>query len=208
MASALEVFQSQASSVEATAHTAGQNFLTVYFSHLTGLEVISVLLSAGLIAASIMILIKTSWIAIRVERFQNVMLRNDVVKKGVQREWKKVQTHFFSGNENDLKVAVMEADKLLDEGLRDAGIIGRDLGERLRRVKESDIPNLNEVWQAHKLRNQIAHEPGFKLKRDLAERALNIFEKALAQLGAFDEPMLKTEKPEVTEEDSHSPKSH
>ena len=47
------------------------------------------------------------------------------------------------------------------------------------------MPNLNELWQAHKLRNQIAHEPNFKLKRDLAERALGIYETALRIWASF-----------------------
>jgi len=34
-------------------------------------------------------------------------------------------------------------------------------------------------------RNQIAHEPDFKLKRDLAERALGIYETALKNLGVL-----------------------
>jgi hypothetical protein len=60
------------------------------------------------------------------------------------------------------------------------------LGDRLKRAKTSQIPNLDELWQAHKLRNQIAHEPDFKLKRDLAERALAIYETTLRNLGVLE----------------------
>ena len=48
------------------------------------------------------------------------------------------------------------------------------------------MPNLEEVWQAHKLRNDIAHETNFVLKRDAAERALESFKVALKNLGVFD----------------------
>ena len=73
----------------------------------------------------------------------------------------------------------------MNDALREAGVVGIQLGDRLKKASPEQVPNLNELWQAHKLRNQIAHEPNFKLKRDLAERALGIYETALKNLGIF-----------------------
>ena len=97
---------------------------------------------------------------------------------------RKIQEHFYRGGESDLKVAILEADKLLNDALREAGIVGIQLGDRLKK-RATQIPNLNDLWHAHKLRNQIAHEPNFRLKRDLAERALGIYETAFKNLGIF-----------------------
>jgi hypothetical protein len=165
-----------------TSHLA-QSALTIYFSNLGVLEFFSALISAVLIAGIIYVGIQTGWFALRVQRFQHIILKSNLSKEKAQKSWASIETHFFKGEENDLKVAVIEADKLLEEALREAGIRGVSLGERLKNIKTNQLPNLEQVWQAHRLRNQIVHEPTFKLKRDLAERALNIYEATLKQLG-------------------------
>jgi hypothetical protein len=162
------------------------SILNSYFSSLGILELISVIISAGLLAGIIMIIIKTGWFTARVDRIQDVVLAKNISKKQTKDSWKKVQAHFFAGDDNDLKVAIIDADQLLEAALKNAGVRGVNLGDRLKNLKKDQIPNLDDIWNAHKLRNQIAHEPGFKLKRDLAERALTIYEKALQSLGALE----------------------
>ena len=165
------------------AQVLGQNALTAYLSNITWLEVLSVLITVGLFSAIIYFAIETGWYATRVDRFKHIILQSDMSKEHGQESWHRIEEHFFKGSENDLKVAIMDADELLNEALREAGIMGTHLGDRLKRANENQVPNLKEIWQAHKLRNQIAHEPGFKLKRDLAERALLIYQQALRNLG-------------------------
>ena len=168
------------------AKAAGQTFLGIYLSNLTWLEVISVLFSAFLIALIIYFVVKAGYISIRIDRFRDVILKSDMSGDVVRKTWDRVETHFYKGSENDMKVAILEADKILNEALRAAGVQGIQLGDRLKRARSSQIPNLEDLWQAHKLRNQIAHEPDFRLKRDLAERALAIYATALKNLGVLD----------------------
>jgi hypothetical protein len=183
----LQQLQAQATQ---QAQIVGQNFLSIYFSNLTWLEVLSVFITLILVAAIIYYAIETGWYANRVDRFKHIILQSDMSKEHGQEAWRHIQEAFFKGSENDLKVSIMDADKLLNEALREAGIVGSHLGDRLKKASSGQIPNLNDVWQAHKLRNQIAHEPNFKLKRDLAERALSIYQVALKNLGIFDEETL------------------
>ena len=157
-----------------------------YFSKLTTLEAISAVLSTILFIAVIYLVIKTGWLTVRVNRWQDVLLKTNLSKKETQKTWGGIQKHFFAGNDNDLKIAILEADKLLDEALRGAGIQGNTLGDRLKKVKPSQLPDIDAIWQAHKVRNQIAHESDFKLKRDLAERALGVYEKTLRGLELID----------------------
>ena len=81
-------------------------------------------------------------------------------------------------------MAVVEADKLLDKALREMGTAGNNMGERLKR-SSGKFTQLNAVWHAHKLRNQIAHEHGFNVEYLQAKRALNSFRQALKDLGAI-----------------------
>jgi hypothetical protein len=169
-----------------TASRLGNAALAIYVSNLTILQVISVIISIAFLVGIVLIVINTGWLKVKAGRMQDTVLRTNIPQKEVRDSWKKAQAHFFAGDDNDLKVAIMEADQILESALRHAGVRGANLGERLKNIKQEQMPNLDEVWQAHKLRNQIAHEPGFKIKRDLAERALGIYEKALQELGVLD----------------------
>ena len=164
----------------------GANIASAYSSHLGILEFLGLLVSLAIFAIIVYFAIETGWWATRVVRFRDVVLQSNISKDRAQKSWAAIQELFYRGGDNDLKVAVLEADKLLNDALREAGVMGIQLGDRLKKATESQIPNLNELWQAHKLRNQIAHEPNFHLKRDLAERALDIYETTLKNLGVFD----------------------
>ena len=169
--------------------------MLIYFSGLPVVEAISILLSAAFVIGTGYFIAKTGWLRVRIDRVSDVVLKSDATKRRVERSWDSIERHFFSGDDNQLKLAIMKADTLLEEALREAGVPGKDLGERLKRMKASDLPNLQNVWDAHKLRNRIAHETDFTLKRDLAERALTVYEQALTHLGALAEiPPIEPEK--------------
>jgi hypothetical protein len=170
-----------------TAGRLGQTALTLYNASLLPLEIFAVIVTAAIVAGIVILIIKTGWLSLRVDRVRDVILKTDMPKKKAGNAWAAVQKHFFAGDTNDLKIAVMEADNILNDALQYAGIRGVNLGDRLKSIKRNQIPNLEDVWDAHKLRNEIAHETNFPLKRDTAERALDAFETALKNLGAFDE---------------------
>lgn len=83
--------------------------------------------------------------------------------------------------EREPRHALIEADKLLDFVLKRRGYSGA-MGDKLKKAGKifSDIDN---VWEAHKLRNRAAHEIGFKASREQAAQALGYFKKALWDLG-------------------------
>lgn len=182
----LDIIKNQSTAYIQKVHLLAQDVSTVYFSHLTLLEAVSIFISAILIAATIYFIIKTGWLALRIHRVRDIVLKTDLPKREAKKTWSAIQEHFFTGGDNDLKIAILEADKVLDEALRGAGIQGNTLGDRLKKIKPSQLPDIDAIWQAHKLRNQIAHENDFKLKRDIAERALGIYEKALRELKVLD----------------------
>jgi hypothetical protein len=189
-----QALQQLQSAYGSTTHEITQQVVNGYFAHLTVVEIISAIISTTFIVATVYFLIETGWIANRVDRVRDVVLKKDQTKKHAQSSWEDIERHFFAGDDNDLKVALIEADNLLDEALHDAGVPGTTLGERLQRVTEEKLPNVEDVWQAHKIRNRIAHEANFVLKRDLAERALTVYEKALEHLGLL-EPESETMSP-------------
>ena len=99
-----------------------------------------------------------------------------------QEEWNKILNLGISVNENDRKQALIAADSLIEKILALAGYSGENLGERLKKIEPSDLVSLNDIWEAHKTRNRIAHEAGYKLSGEDAARALALYEKALREL--------------------------
>lgn len=98
--------------------------------------------------------------------------------------WMAVEQSLERDNTASYHMAIMNADKLVDQALKDKGFKGQSMGERLKSAKDS-LPHRNEIWTAHKLRNQIAHEPDFKLDYVAARRALAQFKQTLKDLGAI-----------------------
>lgn len=164
----------------------GRESFSWYTSHLPLFKTIGFISSCIFIGLTIFFAVRTGWIATRVDRVQDVILKSNVPKKRSIKIWQRVQSHFYAGDDNSLKLAILEADKILDEALRLAGFRGESLGDRLKKLDEAKLPNLQDVWEAHKLRNRLVHEADFKLNRNTAERALAVYEQAFKDLGLLD----------------------
>lgn len=54
---------------------------------------------------------------------------------------------------------VFEADKVVDQLMQELGYSG-SFADKLK-VAGPRMPNLQSIWDAHKLRNKVAHETGF-----------------------------------------------
>ncbi len=105
-------------------------------------------------------------------------------KKALNKKWQSVLDKLAKDDENSYKLAVIEADNIFDDILKRIGYQGEDMGERLKQLTPAQTANLDEVWQAHKLRNQIVHEPDSRLTHSQAQRAVEIYQRALEDLEA------------------------
>lgn len=83
-----------------------------------------------------------------------------------------------------MMLAVIDADKLLDEALIKRGYRGKTMGERMVAAQRALSDN-DAVWFSHKLRNRLVHEPSVRLKKREAQKALAGFKKGLQDLGAL-----------------------
>lgn len=113
---------------------------------------------------------------------ERVESKSPEIQRKAFEDWQKILEKGKSLDENERKFSIIEADTLLDKILELAGYDGENLGERLKNVERGDIESLDDIWEAHKIRNRIAHEANFKLSPESAELALSRFEKALKEL--------------------------
>lgn len=96
--------------------------------------------------------------------------------------WKEIVKLAESGEESSWRLAVIEADKFFDQVLRRLGYSGENFGERLTQVHPTEIENINDVWNAHRVRNSLSHDINFKLTEGEAKKAVAAFEKAMKDL--------------------------
>lgn len=81
-------------------------------------------------------------------------------------------------------MCVINADKLVDQALRERGIRGKTMGERMK-IGAELFSDRNGIWKAHILRNKISHEVNVAVSYKDALNALASFRKALKDLGAI-----------------------
>lgn len=97
--------------------------------------------------------------------------------------WQNIKDRIESVNPAEWRIAIIEADSIIEEIIKRIGYEGENLGDRLKKIEPSDFYSLDEVWEAHKIRNRIAHEGDmFKLTKEEAEKVISMYEKALKEL--------------------------
>jgi len=96
--------------------------------------------------------------------------------------WDRVLEHLHSENPNEWRLAVIEADVMLDEMVTSFGHVGDTLGEKLQNIEISDFLTLNQAWEAHKVRNVIAHAGSeFVLTEREAQRIIGLYEQVFRE---------------------------
>ena len=71
--------------------------------------------------------------------------------------WEGVLALVNSAHESDWRRAVIEADIMLQMMLQEKGFVGADVGEMLKGASPAHFTTLDIAWEAHKVRNSIAH---------------------------------------------------
>ncbi len=90
--------------------------------------------------------------------------------------WIRVQNLIQSTSSSDWRQAVIESDIILDEMLNRMGYEGDSIGDKLKQIEESDFITLNKAWEAHKIRNHIAHRGGdFLFSKQEAQRVVDLY---------------------------------
>ena len=135
-----------------------------------------IVFSVAIVAVGVLLLIAISLAKKRGPSFN---------KEDYQIAYLKIENSLKKENEASYAMTIIEGDKLLDKALCEMGVPGRTMGDRLKKVGKDKFTQLNAVWHAHKLRNQIAHESDFHPEYRQAEHALETYKQALKDLGAI-----------------------
>ncbi len=100
--------------------------------------------------------------------------------------WNDVEMHIGENNPNSWRLAIIEADILLEEVLTNAGYVGATIGDKLKSANATSFTTIQDAWEAHKVRNEIAHAGGdFILTKKLAQETIMRFERVFREFGAI-----------------------
>lgn len=92
-------------------------------------------------------------------------------------KWQNVLIHINSNNPSDWKLAILECDIMLADLLEKMGYMQESIGEKLKSVEPSDFTNIESAWEAHKIRNAIAHDGSdFVINEREAKRVIGLYE--------------------------------
>lgn len=98
--------------------------------------------------------------------------------------WEHVQDLVNSPSPSDWRLAIMEADSILEGILNARDIPGMNVGEKLRSITPGDLGSIQPVWEAHQVRNRIAHEgSNYDITQVSARRTIQQYEVAFQEFG-------------------------
>jgi len=83
------------------------------------------------------------------------------------------------------KFAIIAADALVDDVLKNLGYKGESTSDRLAQLSSYGFPLAEKLLQAHRIRNELAHTPGFDITPQDARVLIEIYEKFLKEVGVL-----------------------
>lgn len=143
----------------------------------------SIILSVVLFLSIILLIIASKkFEEIRKFWWKNI---NIIPKTRYQIKWAAIERRLAAKQEAEYKLAVIEADKIIDNVLFLIGYKGNTLGDKLKKMNVGQLVCLNDIWEAHKLRNRIVHYPDERVTINEAVDAAGKFKKALEELSVL-----------------------
>ena len=150
------------------------------------LKILFIIASLVLFGFIVFVLIKTSWLKrLIIWDWKEFFSYKPYGVRKVLKTWTKVTKHLESGLESEYKLAVTEADSILNDILKRMNFGGEVLTDRLDKLTSATLPSLEQVREAHKIRNSIIHNPDYKLSFEEAKRVLGIYEQSFRDLELF-----------------------
>ena len=108
-------------------------------------------------------------------------------REDIKRKWGEVEQSLRLGSPSHFKNAVLEADKILDHSLKLLGFGGQTMADRMKSIRRDDHERdfFDDMWQAHKLRNEMVHNMNYDVMSFEAKKAIDQFKRVLRELGVL-----------------------
>lgn len=122
----------------------------------------------------------------REEEFYSTPLLAPEGKVGMHPRWEHIQSLVEGNSPSEWREAIIEADIMLDDVLAKEGYVGDGVGEKLKSADSTELKTLQNAWEAHKVRNQIAHQGStYDLSDTVAQRTIAHYEAVFRELNVI-----------------------
>ncbi|MBI2591096.1 MAG: hypothetical protein HYW34_00220 [Candidatus Brennerbacteria bacterium] len=149
-------------------------------------QAFSVLLSGALLFGIVFFILRLGILNYQAERFIDVSGFGDLSRRRSLKAWQQIQKRMRLGGEANMKLALIEADKIFDEIIKLSGYKGETMADRLKQITPAQLSGIERLWQAHKIRNRVVHEPDFHLTLEQTDAALDIYKQSFQEMGLID----------------------
>ncbi len=107
-------------------------------------------------------------------------------KNRLRKKWSKIREKIEGNNESLYKVAIIEADNIIDDLVKRMKYEGENLEDRLSKINLGQIESIEELRKAHQLRNRVIHEDDFKVDKKEAKEIIGYYESFLKEFEVLD----------------------
>ena len=106
-----------------------------------------------------------------------------ISKKKMQKRWNAIRARLAGDDATQYKVAIIEADTLVDEILAGIGYQGQSMSEKFDKISPAHLDSHYEALKdVHNVRNRIVQEADFSLDKKTTEDVLVVYENFLKYL--------------------------
>ncbi len=102
--------------------------------------------------------------------------------EAVRKAWGEIEASATAGTDGK-RLAVINADRLVDRLLKDAGYEGEGALERMKALPREKVATAADLMAAHRFRNRLVHEVGFQPDDRALDGALAQFRAFLTEVG-------------------------
>lgn len=148
------------------------------------LVILSVLVSLFLIAGTIYSVIRILQIR-RHEEQRFAAAAHPVAARDIpkaQLRWNRIKEEISSESEQNWRLAILEADIMLNELLDMLAYRGETMADKMKQVERADWKTIDLAWEGHKVRNTIAHQGSMhRLSEREARRVIGLYEQVFKE---------------------------
>ena len=157
-----------------------------YLEFLPILQPLSFLVSAILLYGIVYCVIKSGFLLIQIDKWIDALGIKNLNERRATRGWRKIIKRLKTKDVAQWKLAINEADKIIDEIIKHMNIKADTMDDRLEQVNASQLSNVEEVKSAHRISVNIKINPEFELDHEEAVRLIKVYEKAFREFNLID----------------------
>jgi len=150
------------------------------------LKVVVIVLNVFLVALLIFVLVKAWPYRPRIKPVMRRPRKIQTLEDKIFKEhWQAILKKIESYKPEPIKLAIIEADALVADILKRLGYEGEHMADRLAKLNPNDFTTVENLWKAHRIRNQLTHTPGFEISFPQAKSTVSAYGDFLKEIGVL-----------------------